>query len=140
MEVSMKRFSRILIGSILLGGPILPERAAAASHATPAETRQALAAPVFFRGSAKCLRNPYCRKTVAEHAKKLRDRLDKWINEFTFAALQQLHDLLGEAIGAKDNSEAIARLDRLEQLLEQSGLLSADVRQEIEELRSALRS
>ncbi|MGF1622224.1 MAG: hypothetical protein ACFCUR_16610 [Rhodomicrobiaceae bacterium] len=135
----MKRFFQILIGSILLGGATLPELAEAASP-PPTETRQAFVAPALLRASEKCLRNPYCHKAVAERAKKLRDRLDKWISEFTLGALQQLHHLLGEAIGAKDNSEAIARLDRLEQLLEQNGLLSADVRQEIEELRSALRS
>jgi hypothetical protein len=137
----MKRFTHLLIGSILLSGPVLPHQAAPASRATPAQTRQAFVAPpAFFRGSAKCLRNPRCREVVAERAKKLRDRLDTWISEFTFGVLEQLHDLLGEAIGAKDNSEAIARLDRLEQLLEQNGLLSADVRQEIEDLRLALRS
>jgi hypothetical protein len=70
-----------------------------------------------FRASAKCLRNPQCRKTVAERAKKLRDCLDKWINEFTVGTLQQLHDLLGDDVGADDSSEAIARRDRLESLL-----------------------
>jgi hypothetical protein len=64
--------------------------------------------------------------------------LDKWIHEFTFDTLQQLHDLLGDVIGVQDNKDAIASLDRLESLLQQNGLLSADVKRENEELLVAL--
>jgi hypothetical protein len=48
---------------------------------------------------------------------------DKWIHEFTFGTLEQLHDLLGDVIGVKDNKDAIASPDRLESLLQQNGLL-----------------
>jgi hypothetical protein len=61
--------------------------------------------------------------------------LDKWIHEFTFGTLQQLHDLLGDVIGVQDNKDAIASLDRLESLLQQNGLLSAHVKRDNEELR-----
>jgi hypothetical protein len=61
--------------------------------------------------------------------------LDKWIHEFTFDTLQQLHDLLGDVIGVQDNKDAIASLDRLESLLQQNGLLSAHVKRDNEELR-----
>jgi len=46
---------------------------------------------------------------------------------------------IGEAIGAEDNSEVIACLDRVESFLQQKGLLNADLRCEIEGLRSAPR-
>jgi hypothetical protein len=61
--------------------------------------------------------------------------LDKWIHEFTFDTLQQLHDLLGDVIGVQDNKDAIASLDRLESLLQQNGLLSAHVKRDNEEPR-----
>jgi hypothetical protein len=61
--------------------------------------------------------------------------LDKWIHEFTFDTLQQLHDLFGDVIGVQDNKDAIASLDRLESLLQQNGLLSAHVKRDNEELR-----
>ena len=106
----MKRFSHILLGAALNSAPILSPHAQAAPPVEPAELRQALASPTRFRASVKCLRNPQCRKSVVEWAKKLRDRWTSGSTNSRSALCSSFTTLLGDVIGVKGNKDAIASI------------------------------
>jgi hypothetical protein len=108
---------------------------AAARDAQPcAATGQPITrAGLPVQGVARCVRNPQCRTEIAQRAK----RTVHIVSELAIGGAEAVSDLVSDMLEDPRKDDVLKRLDRLEQMLKEEGLYTAEVRREVELMRAA---
>ena len=86
-----------------------------------------------LHGAARCVRSPQCRAEIAKRAR----RMVQMVSELAISGAEAASDVVAEMLKDPRQDEVLERLDRLERMLKDKGLYTAEVHREIELMRAA---
>ena len=84
-------------------------------------------------GAIRCVRSPQCRAEIAKRAR----RMVQMVSELAISGAEAASDMVAEMLKDPRQDEVLERLDRLERMLKDEGLYTAEVRREGDLMRAA---
>jgi len=94
---------------------------------------QVAAAGVVGHGVVRCVRSAQCRDAIARRAQ----RVVQIISELALGGAEAISDLVSEMLEDPHKDDVLKRLDRLERMLKEKGLYTAEIERELHLIRAA---
>jgi len=94
---------------------------------------QVAAAGVVGHGVVRCVRNAQCRDAIARRAQ----RVVQIVSELALGGAEAISDLVSEMLEDPHEDDVLKRLDRLERMLKDKGLYTAEIERELDLIRTA---
>jgi len=94
---------------------------------------QVAASGVVGHGMARCIRNAQCRDAIARRAQ----RVVQIVSELALGGAEAISDLVSEMLEDPHKEDVLKRLDRLERMLKEKGLYTAEIERELDLIRTA---
>jgi len=91
------------------------------------------ASGVVAHGMVRCVRNPQCRDAIARRAQ----RVVQIVSELALGGAEAISDLVSEMLEDPHKDDVLKRLDRLERMLKDKGLYTAEIERELDLIRTA---
>jgi len=86
-----------------------------------------------FHGGICCIRNAQCRDAIARRAQ----RVVQIVSELALGGAEAISDLVSEMLEDPHKEDVLKRLDRLERMLKEKGLYTAEIERELHLIRAA---
>jgi len=86
-----------------------------------------------LHGAIRCVRNPQCRDAVLRRAQ----RVVQIASELALGGAEAISELVSEMLEDPHQDDVLKRLDRLERMLKDKGLYTAEIERELDLIRTA---